>query len=62
MNPVFLQESLNLKRKRILWEVYDRVQGTKRCTIIFESSVRDRAGLCTLVEVGKINSDLEITC
>ena len=41
MNPVFLQESLNLKRKRILWEVYDRVQGTKRCTIIFESSVRE---------------------
>lgn len=62
MNPVFLQDSLNLKRKRILWEVYNRVRGTKRCTIIFESSVRDRASLCTLVEVGKINSDLEITC
>lgn len=62
MNPGFLQEGLNLKRKRILWAVCSRVKGTRRCTVILESSVRYGASLCTLVEVGKIISDLEITC
>lgn len=48
------------EKERVLWEVCNRVKGTKLHHLFGKFSDGQRVSLCTLLEVGKINSTVVI--